>query len=81
MNNYLILLIPNSRILVQSSNVQYSKLNQNAEGATSISTPQQSIKDRIKSFFLSKPQYIHQLSSPRNTHSVFVGSTENKTGK
>lgn len=66
---------------MQSSNVQYSKLNQNAAGSTSIGTPQHSIKDRIKSFFLPKPQYIHQLSSPRNTHSVFVGSNDNKTGK
>lgn len=46
------------------TNIQYSKLNQNASKSSSRHH-QISLKERLKTLFGKTPQYIHKLSSPK----------------
>ncbi|KAF7283777.1 hypothetical protein GWI33_023023 [Rhynchophorus ferrugineus] len=53
-----------NEVQVSTSNIQYSKLSQSTSRSSTKSN-RTNIKDRLKSLFSKKPQYIHKLSSPK----------------
>ncbi|KAJ8969166.1 hypothetical protein NQ314_001907 [Rhamnusium bicolor] len=62
---------------VYNTNIHYSKLNQNT--MKSATQNKQSIKEKIKSFFVSKPHYIHHLSSPKSINRKLGNASGNIT--
>ncbi|KAG5866556.1 hypothetical protein JTB14_025256 [Gonioctena quinquepunctata] len=55
--------------LVHNTNVQYSQLSRNPVRPSVSIQRISSMKDRVKAWFLPRPQYIHRVSSPNeDTH-------------
>ncbi|CAG9821741.1 unnamed protein product [Phaedon cochleariae] len=68
----------NYDILVHNTSIQYSKLNRDQSKPPCSKSCILSIKDKFKSWFLSKPQYTHRLSSPKITTRSLVNSRERR---
>ncbi|XP_074032406.1 torn and diminished rhabdomeres isoform X2 [Leptinotarsa decemlineata] len=60
--------------LVHNTNIQYSKLGQNPVKPSISIQHISALKEKVKSWFTPKPQYIHRVSSPSHTTRKLVSS-------